>query len=118
MTLIHSLANDAAPGRLTGCTVDAWGHRVPEVEVSHGALRALHRNDYAHVVEVDGVSYYVADCGGIWVGSQVATGRDSGGNVYKTRTAPANLGGICTGAGAIHMVVGYGDPEIAVKYID
>ena len=93
-------------GFKTGRDVTYHGVTLPEVHVAGGV-------SYPDVVEVDGVSYYVHDFGGVFAGSQEVCGIDFGGNnLNGTRTAPQSRMGIARKAGVIPARAQYSEVEI------
>jgi hypothetical protein len=93
-------------GKLTGRRVTHYGITLPEATGAQGAYS---------ICEVDGVSYYVFDFGGVFAGSRTARGEDWGGNVHHAeRTAPASTMGLAAsvGRGTIPCRVAHGEPEV------
>lgn len=93
-------------GTLTGRTVTHYGVTCPEATGASGAHSTC---------EVDGVSYYVFDFGGVFAGSRKARGVDYGGNwAHGERVAPQSTMGLAAplGRGAIPCRVSHDDPEI------
>lgn len=91
-------------GRLTGRQVTYYGITLPEATGARGTHSTC---------EVDGVSFYVFNFGGVLAGSRTVRGEDYGGNlVHAARTAPTSTVGIAAPLRGIPVRAAYGPPEI------